>query len=109
MVLIPVVSQPTQVDGRITQTLHVLLARLRPVGWRPVWAGLRRFRVGVHAAELAAEPNLESAIPSGVVLLGVAAQSPLRAPLHQFGNRFSAAVRVEDPIASLCHGWPSVS
>ena len=109
MVLIPAVPQPTQADGRITQTLHVLLACLRPVGWRPIWTGLRRFRVRADITELATKPNLESAIPSGVVLLGVAAQARVRAPLDQFGNRFSAAIRVEDPIASLCHGWLTVS
>src|SRR5438094_10478241 len=101
MFLIPAVAQPTQVDGRITQTLHVLLACLQPIGWRPVWTGLSRFRVRVDVAELAAEPNLESAIPSGVVLIRVAAQSRVRAPLHQFGNCVTQAERVLDYLRSI--------
>ena len=100
MFLIPPVPQPTQVDGRITQTLHVLLACLRPVGWRPVWTGLSRFRVRVDVAELGCGTEARvgytvrrSAYPrSG---------ARVRAPLHQFGNCVTQAERVLDYLWSI--------
>src|SRR5262245_15347289 len=101
--LVAAIPQPAQADRRVTQTLHVLFARFRPVGWWPGRTGLRRYRVRVDIAELNTEPDLESRVSSDVLLLGVAAHSHFCASLHQFGNRFPAAVLVEDPIASPCH------
>ena len=101
--LVAEIAQPAEVHRRVAAALQVLLAGFRPVRRRPVRAERLGLDVGVDIAELAAEADLQPVVAPGEMLLGVAPDALLRAPLDGVRDARAAAIGIEDPGSSACH------
>ena len=99
--LIAEVSEPTKMDRNCAQTLKVFLSRLA-VALRVKPARDDRLRVGIDIAQRSAKANVDSSVPTRIVLLSIGKNTGTRPFLDRWWDRTSTSMGIVDP--GLPHG-----
>ena len=99
--LIAEVSEPTKMDRNCAQALKVFLSRLA-VALRVKPARDDRLRVGIDIAQRSAKANVDSSVPTRIVLLSIGKNTGTRPFLDRWWDRTSTSMGIVDP--GLPHG-----